>query len=181
MAATPYAYQKAAVYAPGLIAEINADVTVSVDCQSVEWKNAGIAGTVVTMMDALTGPQKTALDAVVAAHSGVPPAPGNGIVSATVNATTTPAYSIPGTIQVLFVTNVPNSDFVGTLPTAASVGPGWGVKVMNSDGTCAANSTITVQRAGADTVNGATGYLLNAAYAALYLVSDGISKWTRMS
>ena len=50
--------------------------------------------------------------------------------------------------------------------------------MIDESGSCSASNTITVSRAGSDTINGGTSALLNSAYAFVGLESDGVSKWT---
>ncbi len=61
-----------------------------------------------------------------------------------------------------------------TLPLAASVAPGVGIVVKKTD---VAANTVTVTRAGADTIDGATTYALATQYKYVHLVSDGGTKW----
>jgi hypothetical protein len=62
--------------------------------------------------------------------------------------------------------------YTATLPSAATVGAGNRVTVKRT-----ASGTITVARAGSDTIDGATSYLLDVALQSVSLVSDGTSRW----
>lgn len=62
--------------------------------------------------------------------------------------------------------------YTATLPSAATVGAGHRVTVKRTS-----SGTITVSRAGSDTIDGATTFLLDVALSAVSLVSDGTSNW----
>lgn len=66
------------------------------------------------------------------------------------------------------------------LPAANAVPPGFRVEVVDDSGSASAGNTITVNRAGADTINGAASTVINTAYGYVNLKSDGVSKWTIM-
>lgn len=63
-----------------------------------------------------------------------------------------------------------------TLPAASAVGAGRYYIFSDSTGTANTNN-ITINRAGSDTIDGATSVALTHAYGALQLVSDGTSAW----
>lgn len=65
-----------------------------------------------------------------------------------------------------------------TLPAANAVQPGKTFKLRDVLGTVTSTNTITVTRAGSDTIDGATSIVLRNAYGGLDVVSDGVSKWT---
>ena len=64
------------------------------------------------------------------------------------------------------------------LPAASAFPPGEVLRVVDESGSCSAANTITLAPAGSDTIDGATSSVINIAYGALALVSDGSSKWT---
>jgi hypothetical protein len=66
---------------------------------------------------------------------------------------------------------------VYTLPAANAVNPGEAIEVFDTVLGVSATNTLTIQRAGTDTINGATSATLANAGAAIRLVSDGVSKW----
>ena len=96
-----------------------------------------------------------------------------------VNGGTTASYTMPADDHVVDYTSVPNSDVTVNLVLAATAGRGAWVLITNSDGSASPAANINVVRAGADTVNGGSGYSLASNYISLMLVSDGISKWVR--
>jgi hypothetical protein len=80
--------------------------------------------------------------------------------------------------QILAQTGTLTAPQTVTLPAADTAGSGHILTVLDESGTCSGINTLTVTRAGADTINGATTDVLNAAYAKRTYVSDGTSKWT---
>lgn len=64
-----------------------------------------------------------------------------------------------------------------TLPAANAVNPGQLVEVLDLSGVTG-TQTLTIQRAGADTINGGTSVALATQYSGWRFKSDGISKWT---
>ncbi len=68
---------------------------------------------------------------------------------------------------------------VFTLPAAAGVNAGREIEILDHFGVATVSNTITVQRAGSDTLNGGTSVLaVPAAYGGLRFKSDGVSKWS---
>lgn len=65
-----------------------------------------------------------------------------------------------------------------TLPAASSFAPGATLTVVDESGACSASSTITLARAGTDTINGAASAVLAVPYGYLALESNGVNKWT---
>lgn len=64
-----------------------------------------------------------------------------------------------------------------TLPEATTIGDGRELTVKDESGSCSGASPITVQRSGAETIDGATSFQLQYAYAALRLISRGGNWW----
>jgi hypothetical protein len=67
---------------------------------------------------------------------------------------------------------------VVTLCAAAAYPTGTRLTIVDESGACSAANTITVQRAGSDTIGGATSAVLSSAHGYLGLESDGVDKWT---
>lgn len=65
-----------------------------------------------------------------------------------------------------------------SLPAAAAYPTGTRLTIVDESGACSASRTITINRAGSDTIGGATGVTLSCAYGYLSLESDGSAKWT---
>lgn len=70
--------------------------------------------------------------------------------------------------------NATSAGFTITLPAANSVPPGWQVSLEKSD---SSGNAVTVSRAGADTIEGATTVSLSAQFNGVRLTSDGVSVW----
>lgn len=64
-----------------------------------------------------------------------------------------------------------------TLPAASALSAGGSFNIVDESGSCSATNTITINRAGSDTIDGATSLVLVTAYAQVSLISDGTSKW----
>jgi hypothetical protein len=65
---------------------------------------------------------------------------------------------------------------------AASAFPtGTILLIVDESGACSAASKIVVNRAGSDTINGATSLAIAAAYGGLALESNGVNAWTAVS
>ena len=65
-----------------------------------------------------------------------------------------------------------------TLPAASSFPAGCQLTITDETGNCSATKSITVARAGTDTIDGATSAVLAAAYAGLVLKCNGSNQWT---
>ena len=63
-----------------------------------------------------------------------------------------------------------------TLPAANTMTPGQIVWIKDEAGT-AATANVTINRAGADTIEGATSYVLNVNYSSIGLYSNGTATW----
>ncbi len=64
-----------------------------------------------------------------------------------------------------------------TLPTASSVGAGRRYVICDASGTGADSNAITIVRAGADTIDGATSFVLRSKRGKTVIWSDGTSTW----
>jgi len=80
--------------------------------------------------------------------------------------------------RVVHVATALTAARVYTLPAASAVNPGEAIEVFDSAGGVTTVNTLTLQRAGADTINGATAAVLTTPRSAIRLVSDGVSKWS---
>jgi hypothetical protein len=67
---------------------------------------------------------------------------------------------------------------VVNLPAASAYPTGTTLTVIDESGSCAATTTITLARAGSDTIDGATNAVISSAYGYLALQGNGSSKWT---
>lgn len=66
---------------------------------------------------------------------------------------------------------------VVTLPAANAI-PAGGEVIVQAGAGASSSNTVTIQRAGSDTINGATSIVMSTAYAWRRLISDGTSAWT---
>lgn len=96
--------------------------------------------------------------------------------------TTTPRtdadYTITKFDDIIFTNSAFTAPRTWTLPAANTVRQGKRLRVEDWLGTVTATNTMTIVRAGSDTINGATSFVLNVAYAGIELESDGASKWS---
>lgn len=67
---------------------------------------------------------------------------------------------------------------VWTLPAASTFNPGQEINIEDEFGGVTSTNTITITRGGSDTINGGTTEIINSAYGARRLFSDGVSKWS---
>jgi len=65
-----------------------------------------------------------------------------------------------------------------TLPAASAVTGGVHIIIQDAGGGITGSNTLTIQRAGADTINGATSIVFEVAYDGAIFYSDGTSKWS---
>jgi hypothetical protein len=68
-----------------------------------------------------------------------------------------------------------------TVPAASTVPAGQRLLIADAFGGVTSTDTLTLARASADTISGATSAVISVAYGWLGLVSDGVSKWTVVS
>lgn len=97
-------------------------------------------------------------------------------ITNTVQASQTTGFTATASISVryLYPCNATGGAFNATLPAAATAGNGATVYFKKTDST---SNAITVQRAGSDTIDGATSRQLITQNDILGLVSDGVSAW----
>jgi hypothetical protein len=87
-------------------------------------------------------------------------------------------YTILSTDRMVYHTAL-TAARTDTLPAANSVNAGQVFVINDFRGVVTASNTITLQRAGADTINGVASVVaLSAQYAAGIFWSDGVSRWT---
>ena len=88
------------------------------------------------------------------------------------------AYTILTTDRTVATSAALTAARTWTLPAANGVNAGQQLCVLDKAGGVTASNTLTIARAGADTINGAASTVLNGAYQGVCLVSDGTSKWS---
>ncbi len=87
------------------------------------------------------------------------------------------AYSAQATDRLIAYSSLSTARVV-TLPAASAYPTGTRLTIVDESGACSAANTITVQRAGSDTIGGAASAVLSSAYGYLALEADGVGKWT---
>jgi len=97
-----------------------------------------------------------------------------GSATRSVNDVDATATSADGTIQYSAIT----AARVVNLPAANAVPAGFRLMVVDFSGNASGVNTITLTRAGADTINGVTTAVINSAYGVRELQSNGATKWT---
>jgi hypothetical protein len=65
-----------------------------------------------------------------------------------------------------------------TLPAASAYPTGTRLLVVDETGNCSSANTITLSRAGSDTIGGATSVVVNLAYGYVAIESNGSNAWT---
>src|SRR5215470_17858884 len=83
-------------------------------------------------------------------------------------------YTILATDVLVYTSVAFNAPHTWTLPSAASYGSGRILRVADLLGTITGTNTLTISRAGSDTINGLTTKVLSTAYQSCLLVSDGV-------
>ena len=89
------------------------------------------------------------------------------------------AYAILSTDRYVATSAALTAPRIWTLPAANSVNAGQSLIIADQAGGITGTNTLTIARAGSDTINGGSSpIVMNVAYSAMKLVSDGTSKWT---
>jgi len=86
-------------------------------------------------------------------------------------------YTILATDKVVAQIGTMSAARIFSLPTAALYPAGEELIIVDQSGTVTSSNKITVSRASADTIDGATSVDILFAYGFLKLISDGVSKW----
>ena len=86
------------------------------------------------------------------------------------------AYSALVTDRIVAYTSLSAAQTV-TLPAAASFPVGERLLIIDETGACSTTNTITVSRAGSDTINGQTSLAINVPYGFLALELNGVGAW----
>jgi len=64
-----------------------------------------------------------------------------------------------------------------TLPAASAMNPGQEIVIYDEGGAVTATNTLSIQRSGADTLNGGAAFVLDRAFQGISLRTDGVSRW----
>lgn len=87
-------------------------------------------------------------------------------------------YSILATDRTVGTSAALTAPRTWTLPAANAVNPGQTLDVADYFGGVTGTNTLTIQRAGSDTISGATSVVINGAFGRFQFRSDGVSKWS---
>lgn len=87
-------------------------------------------------------------------------------------------YSIPSTARTAETSASLTAVRTWTLPAASSFIAGQPLDVRDAFGGVNGANTITVQRAGSDTINGASSVAITTQYGGIAFKSDGVSSWS---
>lgn len=87
-------------------------------------------------------------------------------------------YTILATDRVVGTAVAFTAPRTWTLPAASSVNPGQMLIVADFLGTVTPTNTLTIARAGSDTVNGVTSVAISNGNGAYTIWSDGLTKWS---
>lgn len=87
-------------------------------------------------------------------------------------------YTILATDRVVGTNTALTAPRTWSLPAASSFNPGQQLLVADFVGGASGTNTITLARAGSDTINGGTSFVVGVANGAAILVSDGVSAWS---
>ena len=91
------------------------------------------------------------------------------------------AYTILSTDRYVALTTALTAPRTWTLPAASSRKTGQALVILDEVRGVSGTNTLTIARAGSDTINGATSLVLATAGRVVVLRSDGTSKWTVLS
>ncbi len=87
------------------------------------------------------------------------------------------AYAVLPTDRTVAMTALTAARLL-TLPAASAFPQGTTLTVVDESGACSASATISVARAGSDTINGAANAVIASPYGYLAFQSNGSNKWT---
>lgn len=87
------------------------------------------------------------------------------------------AYSVLVTDRIVGYTSITAARAVA-LPAASAYPTGARLIVVDESGSCSATNTITLNRAGSDTIDGQTSSVINSSYGFVELESNGSNAWT---
>ncbi len=102
------------------------------------------------------------------------------VVTNTRTAVADAAYTALVTDRLIAFTALTAARIV-TLCAAAAYPTGTRLMVVDETGNCSSSKTIAVEAAGSDLIDGATSFMIEAAYGGLEIESNGVSAWTILS
>ncbi|HZZ63827.1 MAG TPA: hypothetical protein VFE63_22130 [Roseiarcus sp.] len=87
------------------------------------------------------------------------------------------AYGALATDRIVAYTAITGARAVA-LPAASAYPAGATLTVVDESGSCSATKTITLNRAGSDTINGGASAVISTAYGSIAIESNGSNAWT---
>lgn len=88
------------------------------------------------------------------------------------------SYTILSTDRVVRLTTAFTAGRTFTLPAAAALKASQPIVIVDAAGAISSTNPLTIARAGADTIDGATSFSVTSPYSVVVLRSDGVSAWT---
>lgn len=108
--------------------------------------------------------------------SGVLFGSGSGVFGLTLSGDAN--YPMVATDRTVLINAALTAPRTVTLFAAASLASGQQICIGDAFGGVTSTNTLTIARAGSDTISGTTSYVLGSAFSDVCLISDGSSKWT---
>jgi len=90
------------------------------------------------------------------------------------------AYGVQTTDRLVAYTALTAARAV-TLPAAAAYPTGTVLRIVDESGNCSASNTLTISRAGVDTIEGQTSATIATAYGFIELESNGSNQWNLLA
>jgi hypothetical protein len=87
-------------------------------------------------------------------------------------------FVIPSTARTVVTSASLTVPRTWTLPAAAAMTPGQPLCIADQAGGVTLTNTLTIVRAGSDTINNTANYVFTSAFSGICLTSDGSTKWT---
>lgn len=144
--------------------------------------NSGAGGWTLTPLGTSTGGVSNPVLVAEGGTSNVSAAAARGSAGLNIDQAASTSFNADSAIAaatrtVISSTTAMTGGHILTLPAANAVNAGQALDVLDLNGVTGAQ-TLTIQRAGADTINGTTSVALATQYGGWRFKSDGASKWT---
>jgi hypothetical protein len=140
------------------------------------WNGTRIANANIAQMAAATIKGR-AFGAGTGDQTDLTPAQASAVINGNATGSGNTNYTILASDGFVFTNAAFTAARTWTLPAANAVTAGRGFYLADAQGTLTQLNTLTIARAGSDTIDGATSIILDEAYDYVQLVSDGVSKW----
>ena len=87
-------------------------------------------------------------------------------------------YTILSTDRIIIFSAALTAPRTFTLPAASAMNASQPIVIIDMQGGISATNTLTIARAGSDTINGAASFVVSGPYAVIVLRSNGGTRWT---